>query len=169
MLAFQNHPWTQHDTTGAEMRLGEASISPYPVATHTARMDLVISLTEHPTSPDTAPTLTGTIEYRTDVYDPTTINTLATRLHHTLHAFTTHPDQPLHHLDLLTDTEHTHLRTWGNHPTLTAPTTTAAISIPAAFASVVAAHPHAPALTFEDHTWTYHDSIRPAPNSPTTS
>ncbi|BBC66514.1 hypothetical protein MMRN_34100 [Mycobacterium marinum] len=36
-------PWTQHDTTGAEMRLGEASISPYPVATHTARMDLVIS------------------------------------------------------------------------------------------------------------------------------
>ncbi|AXN45245.1 Dimodular nonribosomal peptide synthase [Mycobacterium marinum] len=70
-------------------------------------MDLVISLTEHPTSPDTAPALTGTIEYRTDVYDPTTINTLATRLHHTLHAFTTHPDQPLHHLDLLTDTEHT--------------------------------------------------------------
>nr|WP_265339547.1 amino acid adenylation domain-containing protein [Mycobacterium marinum] len=157
MLAFQNHPWTQHDTTGAEMRLGEASISPYPVATHTARMDLVISLTEHPTTPNTAPTLTGTIEYRTDVYNPTTINTLATRLHHTLHAFTTHPDQPLHHLDLLTDTEHTHLRTWGNHPTLTAPTTTPAISIPAAFTSVVAAHPHAPALTFEDHTWTYHD------------
>ncbi|BBC63969.1 hypothetical protein MMRN_08650 [Mycobacterium marinum] len=55
-----------------------------------------------PHHPDTAPTLTGTIEYRTDVYDPTTINTLATRLHHTLHAFTTHPDQPLHHLDLLT-------------------------------------------------------------------
>nr|WP_050674561.1 hypothetical protein [Mycobacterium marinum] len=58
MLAFQNHPWTQHDTTGAEMRLGEASISPYPVATHTARMDLVISLTRtrhqprHSTDPD---------------------------------------------------------------------------------------------------------------------
>ncbi|MDC8975892.1 AMP-binding protein, partial [Mycobacterium marinum] len=87
--------------------------------------------------------------------NPTTINTLATRLHHTLTAFTTHPDQPLHHLDLLTDTEHTQLRTWGNHPTLTAPATTAAISIPAAFTNVVAAHPHAPALTFEDHTWTY--------------
>ncbi|BBC66515.1 hypothetical protein MMRN_34110 [Mycobacterium marinum] len=105
-----------------------------------------------PHHPNTAPALTGTIEYRTDVYDPTTINTLATRLHHTLHAFTTHPDQPLHHLDLLTDTEHTHLRTWGNHPTLTAPTTTPAISIPAAFTAQVAAHPHAPALTFEDHT-----------------
>ncbi|WP_142399776.1 condensation domain-containing protein, partial [Mycobacterium marinum] len=157
MLAFQNHPWTQHDTTGAEMRLGEARISPYPVSTHTARMDLVISLGEHATSPDTAPALTGTIEYRTDVYDPTTINTLATRLHHTLHAFTTHPDQPLHHLDLLTDTEHTQLRTWGNHPTLHTPATTAAISIPAAFASVVVAHPHAPALTFEGRTWTYHD------------
>ncbi|MDC8985761.1 condensation domain-containing protein, partial [Mycobacterium marinum] len=104
---------------GAEMRLGQARISPYPVATHTARMDLVISVGEHPTSPDTAPALTGTIEYRTDVYNPTTINTLATRLHHTLTAFTTHPDQPLHHLDLLTDTEHTQLRTWGNHPTLT--------------------------------------------------
>ncbi|MDC9013816.1 hypothetical protein PR370_27815, partial [Mycobacterium marinum] len=69
--------------------------------------------------------------------------------------FTTHPNQPLHHLDLLTDTEHTQLRTWGNHPTLTAPATTPAISIPAAFTNVVATHPHAPALTFEDHTWTY--------------
>ncbi len=156
MLAFQNHPWTQHDTTGAEMRLGQARISPYPVATHTARMDLVISLAEHPTSPDTAPALTGTIEYRTDVYNPTTINTLATRLHHTLTTFTTHPDQPLHHLDRLTDTEHTQLHTWGNHPTLTAPATTA-ISIPAAFTNIVATHPHAPALTFEDHTRTYHD------------
>ncbi|MDC9008422.1 hypothetical protein PR350_27370, partial [Mycobacterium marinum] len=58
MLAFQNHPWTQHDTP---LTLGEARISPYPVATHTARMDLVISLAEHPTSPDTAPALTGTI------------------------------------------------------------------------------------------------------------
>ncbi|WCS20767.1 condensation domain-containing protein [Mycobacterium marinum] len=152
MLAFQNHPWTQHDTP---LALGEARISPYPVSTHTARMDLVISLTEHPTTPNTAPTLTGTIEYRTDVYNPTTINTLATRLHHTLHAFTTHPDQPLHHLDLLTDTEHTQLRTWGNHPTLTNPPATTPISIPAAFTNVVATHPHAPALTFEDHTWTY--------------
>nr|WP_318580721.1 condensation domain-containing protein [Mycobacterium liflandii] len=156
MLAFQNHPWTQHTNDGAEMRLGQARISPYPVATHTARMDLVISVGEHPTSPDTAPALTGTIEYRTDVYNPTTIETLATRLHHTLTTFTTHPDQPLHHLDLLTDTEHTQLHTWGNHPTLTAPTTTA-ISIPAAFTNIVATHPHAPALTFEDHTWTYHD------------
>ncbi|MDC8997602.1 AMP-binding protein, partial [Mycobacterium marinum] len=69
--------------------------------------------------------------------------------------FTTHPDQPLHHLDLLTPTEHTQLRTWGNHPTLTTPATTPAISIPAAFTTVVATHPHAPALTFEDHTWTY--------------
>ncbi|WCS20954.1 condensation domain-containing protein [Mycobacterium marinum] len=67
MLAFQNHPWTQHDTP---LALGEARISPYPVSTHTARMDLVISLTEHPTTPNTAPTLTGTIEYRTDVYNP---------------------------------------------------------------------------------------------------
>ncbi|MDC8975910.1 AMP-binding protein, partial [Mycobacterium marinum] len=59
-------------------------------------------------------------------------------------------------IDLLTDTEHTQLRTWGNHPTLTnPPATTAAVSIPAAFTSVVAAHPHVPALTFEDHTWTY--------------
>ncbi|MFQ2880023.1 hypothetical protein ACLILY_32480, partial [Mycobacterium sp. MS3] len=89
--------------------------------------------------------LTGTVEYRTDVYDPATINTLLTRWQHTLQSFTTHPERPLHHLDLLTPVEHTQLGTWGNHPALHTPPPTP-VSIPQIFAERVAAHPHVPAL-----------------------
>ncbi|WP_373175717.1 condensation domain-containing protein, partial [Mycobacterium marinum] len=89
--------------------------------------------------------------------DFATTEVLAQRLEQILTAMIDDTDQSVSAIDLLTDTEHTQLHTWGNHPTLTAPTTTAAISIPAAFTNVVPAHPHAPALTFEDHTWTYHD------------
>ncbi|WP_310786038.1 AMP-binding protein [Mycobacterium sp. Z3061] len=117
-------------------------------------MDLVLSVSET-VDQHGAPTLTGTVEYRTDVYDPATINTLLTRWQHTLHTFTTHPDTPLHTLDLLTPLEHTHLHTWGNHRTLHTPPPAPPVSIPQVFAARVAAHPHAPALTFDDRTWTY--------------
>ncbi|MFQ2880007.1 hypothetical protein ACLILY_32400, partial [Mycobacterium sp. MS3] len=107
---------------------------------------LVLSLTEH-LDQHGAPTLTGTVEYRTDVYDPATIETLITRWRHTLHTFTTDPDIPLHHLDLLTPVEHTQLGTWGNHRTLHTPPPAPPMSIPQVFAAQVTTHPHAPALT----------------------
>ncbi|WCS19084.1 amino acid adenylation domain-containing protein [Mycobacterium marinum] len=89
--------------------------------------------------------------------DFATTEVLAQRLEQILTAMIDDTDRSVSAIDLLTDTEHTQLRTWGNHPTLTAAVTAPAVSIPAAFTSVVATHPHAPALTFEDHTWTYHD------------
>ncbi|MDC8985591.1 condensation domain-containing protein, partial [Mycobacterium marinum] len=88
--------------------------------------------------------------------DFATTQIFAQRLEQVLAAMTTDPDLRVGELNLLTPAEHTQLRTWGNHPTLHTPATTA-VSIPAAFTTQVAAHPHAPALTFEDHTWTYHD------------
>ncbi len=155
MLAYQNLPWTHRDTTTTTtLRLGDAQITAHPVSTGTARMDLVLSVSET-VDQHGAPTLTGTVEYRTDVYDPATIENLLTRWQHTLHTFTTAPDRPLHQLDLLTPVEHTHLHTWGNHRTLHTPPPAPAVSIPQVFAARVAAHPHAPALTFQDRTWTY--------------
>ncbi|WP_396891109.1 AMP-binding protein [Mycobacterium sp. Z3061] len=71
--------------------------------------------------------------------------------------FTTHPNRPLHHLDLLTPLEHAHLDTWGNHHSLHTPPPAPPVSIPQVFADQVAAHPDAPALTFEDRTWTYRE------------
>ncbi|RUP02835.1 MAG: amino acid adenylation domain-containing protein, partial [Mycobacterium sp.] len=155
MLAYQNLPWTHRDTTTA-LTLGEADIAAHPVSTGTARMDLVLSLTENFNDQRT-PTLTGTVEYRTDVYDPATIENLLGRWQHTLQSFTTHPDTPLHHLDLLTPLEHTHLDTWGNHHSLHTPPPAPPVSIPQVFAHQVAAHPDAPALTFDDRTWTYRE------------
>ncbi|RFZ04681.1 Dimodular nonribosomal peptide synthase [Mycobacterium marinum] len=87
--------------------------------------------------------------------DFATTHIFVRRLEQVLVAMTTEADQLVSGIDLLTDSEHTQLRTWGNHPTLTNPPATTAVSIPAAFTAQVAAHPHAPALTFEDHTWTY--------------
>ncbi|WP_435104448.1 condensation domain-containing protein [Mycobacterium sp. Z3061] len=139
ILAYQNLPWT-HPGTSDTRRLGEADITTHPVSTGTARMDLVLSVSET-VDQHGAPTLTGTVEYRTDVYDPATINTLLTRWQHTLHTFTTHPDTPLHTLDLLTPLEHTHLHTWGNHRTLHTPPPAPPVSIPQVFAARVAAHP----------------------------
>ncbi len=155
MLAYQNLPWT-HPGSATPMTLGDADITTHPVSTGTARMDLVLSLTEH-RDQHGAPTLTGTVEYRTDVYDPATINNLLGRWQHTLTVFTTHPNRPLHHLDLLTPLEHAHLDTWGNHHSLHTPPPAPPVSIPQVFADQVAAHPDAPALTFEDRTWTYRE------------
>ncbi|MFQ2874092.1 amino acid adenylation domain-containing protein, partial [Mycobacterium sp. MS3] len=153
MLAYQNLPWT-HPATTTALRLGDAQVTAHAVSTGTARMDLVLSLTEH-LDDQGAPILTGTVEYRTDVYDPATIENLLTHWRHTLEVFTTTPDIPLHQLDLLTPVEHTQLDTWGNHPALHTPPP-APVSIPQVFAHQVAAHPDAPALTFQDRTWTYH-------------
>ncbi|MFQ2879991.1 hypothetical protein ACLILY_32320, partial [Mycobacterium sp. MS3] len=122
--------------TSDTLRLGDAQITAHPVSTGTARMDLVLSLSET-VDAHGAPILTGTVEYRTDVYDPATIENLLTHWRHTLEVFTTTPDIPLHQLDLLTPVEHTQLDTWGNHRTLHTPPP-APVSIPQVFAHQVA-------------------------------
>uniref|UniRef100_UPI003569C039 condensation domain-containing protein n=1 Tax=Mycobacterium marinum TaxID=1781 RepID=UPI003569C039 len=52
--------------------------------------------------------------------DFATTHIFVRRLEQVLVAMTTDTDQLVSGIDLLTDTEHTQLRTWGNHPTLTA-------------------------------------------------
>ncbi|WP_353960633.1 condensation domain-containing protein, partial [Mycolicibacterium obuense] len=75
LLAWQNLP----DTTTTPLHLGNLDITTEPINTHTARMDLTISLHEHHTPTGTPHGIHGAIEYRTDIYNPTTITTLITR------------------------------------------------------------------------------------------
>ncbi|MDP7720959.1 amino acid adenylation domain-containing protein [Mycobacterium sp. TY814] len=97
-------------------------------------------------------------QYTTDpATDFATTETLAQRLHELISAMATDLHQPVSALDLLTPLEHTQLDTWGNHRTLHTPEPAPPVSIPQVFAERVAAHPDAPALTFDDRTWTYHE------------
>ncbi|MDC9002890.1 condensation domain-containing protein, partial [Mycobacterium marinum] len=80
----------------------------YPIDTTTSSDLAITDVTAHESThyPLTLTAIPGPhhlqlrLQYATHLFTPTTINTLATRLHHTLTTFTTHPDQPLHHLDL---------------------------------------------------------------------
>ena len=72
MLAWQNFPW-QHDGPAAGLALGELQVTPLPVATHTARMDLAFFLAERWTQAGEPAGIGGEVEFRTDVFDAASI------------------------------------------------------------------------------------------------
>ncbi len=77
MLAWQNFP---ADDDPAELGLGDLQVTPLPVDTHTARMDLTFSLAERWTEAGEPAGIGGTVEFRTDVFDADSIEALIERL-----------------------------------------------------------------------------------------
>ena len=55
-------------------------VTPLPVDTHTARMDLTFSLAERWTEAGEPAGIGGTVEFRTDVFDAASIEALIERL-----------------------------------------------------------------------------------------
>ncbi|WP_120314324.1 non-ribosomal peptide synthetase, partial [Mycobacterium mantenii] len=149
LLAWQNNDTPQLD-------LGDVHVTPLPTDTHTARMDLAFSLTEQWT-PEGAPAgIGGTVEFRTDVFDPASIHTLVERFERVLDALTADPTRRLSSIDLLGVSEHARLNEWGNRAVLTQPAP-ARVSIPELFADQVARSPEAIAVTFQGHSWSYRE------------
>ncbi|WP_040631876.1 non-ribosomal peptide synthetase, partial [Mycobacterium colombiense] len=149
MLAWQN-------TDSAELSLGDVRVTPVPVDTRTARMDLAWSLAERWT-PDGQPGgIGGAVEFRTDVFDTATIEALVTRLHRVLTAITADPAQRLSSIDVLGADEHTRLDAIGNRAALTRPSHRPA-SIPEVFAGHVARTPEAVAIRYGACSWTYRE------------
>ncbi|WP_316765159.1 condensation domain-containing protein, partial [Streptomyces herbicida] len=99
MLALQNAP-------EATFHLPGLHIDITPGRTHTAKFDLFISLAEQRGPHGEPHGITGAIEYSSDLYDPPTIHTLLNRWTQLLETATTHPDQPLNTINLLTPEEH---------------------------------------------------------------
>src|ERR1700742_193060 len=67
LLAWQNLPG--HDTdSGAGLSLGDLQVTPLPLETQTARMDLALSLAERWTPAGEPAGISGSVEYRTDVF-----------------------------------------------------------------------------------------------------
>ena len=138
----------------AGLALGDVQVTPLPVDTHTARMDLMFSLAERWTEAGEPAGIGGSVEFRTDVFDAASIEALIERLQRVLVAMTADPTRRLSSMDLLDAGEHARLDGWGNRAVLTQPAPTS-VSIPVLFAAQVARTPEAVAVTFEGRSMTY--------------
>jgi amino acid adenylation domain-containing protein/non-ribosomal peptide synthase protein (TIGR01720 family) len=155
MLAWQNVPGHDNDPA-AGLALGDLQVTQMPVDTHTARMDLVFSLAERWSPAGEPAGIGGTVEFRTDVFDADSIETLAERWRGVLVAMTADSGRRLSSVDLLDVAEHARLDGWGNRAVLAWPSPPG-VSLPVLFAAQVARAPEAVAVTFEGASVTYRE------------
>ncbi|WP_139333460.1 amino acid adenylation domain-containing protein, partial [Mycobacterium sp. SP-6446] len=149
LLAWQNNE-------PAALSLGDLRVTPLPVDTHTARMDLAFSLAERWTDAGEPAGIGGEVEFRTDVFDAASIEGLIERLRRVLVALTTDPARRLSSIDLLDDDQQAQLDRWGNRAVLAQPPAAGA-SIPALFAAQVGRAPEAVAIRYGERSWTYRE------------
>ncbi|PEG56629.1 condensation domain-containing protein, partial [Mycolicibacterium boenickei] len=87
MVSWQNFATEQ----ASSLDLGEVQATPLDAETRTARMDLVFSLAERFGEAGAPAGIGGVVEFRTDVFDAATIETLIERLQRVLVAMTADP------------------------------------------------------------------------------
>ncbi|MGA5467205.1 amino acid adenylation domain-containing protein, partial [Mycobacterium sp. NPDC050041] len=155
MLAWQNFAGAELDAD-AGFDMGQVRATREPVETHTARMDVSFALAEQFTATGSYAGISGSVEFRTDVFDPATIETLVGRLERVLVAMAAEPDRRLSSIDLLDDVEHGLLEEWGNRTALELPESSEP-TIPELFAQIVSRAPDAAAVVFEGRSLTYRD------------
>ena len=100
MLAWQNLPGPDTDPA-AGLALGDLQVTPLPLDTRTARMDLTFSLAERFTEAGAPAGIGGAVEFRTDVFDTDSIEALIERLQRVVVAMTADPTRRLSSMDLL--------------------------------------------------------------------
>ncbi|WP_264003620.1 non-ribosomal peptide synthetase, partial [Mycolicibacterium sphagni] len=152
MLAWQNLPGETSEEIA--MALGDLQVTQLPLDTHTARVDLAFSLTERWTQAGEPTGIGGMVEFRTDVFDAASIETLVQRLERVLVAMTANPAQRLSSIDVLDPAERAHLDEVGNRALL-AQRAHAAVSVPELLAARVARAPEVIALSDGDRSITY--------------
>ncbi|WP_156675154.1 non-ribosomal peptide synthetase, partial [Mycobacterium sp. E2989] len=155
MLAWQNFGGQDNDAATG-LALGDVRVSSIPLDTQVARMDLTFSLAERWTEAGEPAGIGGRVEFRTDVFDAASIETLVARLQRVLTTMTTDPARSVSSVDLLDAVEHVRLDEIGNRAALTAPKA-APVSIPESFAAQVTRTPDAPALGWGTREWTYRE------------
>jgi amino acid adenylation domain-containing protein/thioester reductase-like protein/non-ribosomal peptide synthase protein (TIGR01720 family) len=156
LFAWQNLPGSGTDPA-AGMAVGDLQVSLLPLDTHTARMDLTISLAERFSEAGEPAGISGTVEFRTDVFDAASIQTLVERFQRVVVAMTADPTRRLSSIEVLDEAEHAQLDGWANRAVLSRPQVTTPVSIPVVFAAQVARTPDAVALTFEERRMTYRE------------
>ena len=154
-LAWQNLPGHTSDPA-AGLALGDLQVTEMPIDTHTARMDLTFSLSEHWTDANAPDGIRGMVEFRTDVFDKETIQTLIERFQRVLVAMTADPQARLSSIDVLDAGEHARLDETSNRAMLTRPVP-APVSVSALFSGHVTRNPDAVAISDGAHSWTYRE------------
>ena len=143
LLALNNTPTAEAEPHGLRMRA-------IPVDTGTSRLDLTFGLTEVRRGGDPGG-LIGGVEYSTDLFDHSTVETLVNRFRDVLTALITDPGLRLRDLDVRTTVE----RGRTDHtPGLPAPVPDTALSM---FEHRVRATPQATAAVCGDHALTYEE------------
>jgi amino acid adenylation domain-containing protein len=156
VLAWQNFAGQDNDPA-ARLALGDLQVTPLPQAdTQAARMDLAFSLAERWTEAGEPAGIGGMVEFRTDVFDVASIETLIERWRRVVVAMTADPTRRLSSVDLLDERERARLDGWGNRSVLTQPAPTP-VSIPALFSAQAARRPEAVALSYGERSWTYRE------------
>ncbi|MGE2722240.1 amino acid adenylation domain-containing protein, partial [Mycolicibacterium celeriflavum] len=151
ILAWQNFA----GESATELALGGLEATQLPLDTHTARMDLSFSLEEQWTETGEAAGISGTVEFRTDVFDGASIKVLIERLQRVLEVMTADATRPLSAIDVLDAGEHARVDAIGNRTALTQPA--ASDSIVALFEARAARSPDAVAVSFDGRTIAYRE------------
>ncbi|MBX8689681.1 amino acid adenylation domain-containing protein, partial [Mycobacterium sp. 20091114027_K0903767] len=152
MLAWQNPAGDPPVQPGG----GATQATPMSTETHTARMDLVISLGERFGGTGEPAGIGGSVEFRTDVFDERSIEILIRRLERVLEMLTADPGRSLSSVDVLDSGERAALDRVGNREVLALPAA-AGVSIPEVFAERVACAPDVVALVCGDRSLTYRE------------
>ena len=156
VLAWQNYPGHTSNDPATGLALGDLQVTPLLADTQAAKMDLVFFLRERWTEAGEPAGICGDVEFRTDVFDAASIETLIERLQRVVVAMTADPTRLLSSVDVLDAGEHARLDEIGNRAVLSEPVITA-VSIPVVFAARVAQTPEAVAVTFEGRSMTYRE------------
>jgi amino acid adenylation domain-containing protein len=138
------------------LALGDLQVTPLSVDTQVARMDLTFFLAERWSQAGEPAGIGGDVEFRSDVFDAGSIETLIERWRRVLVTVTADPGRPLSSMDVLDAGEHAHLNEIGNRAVLTRPAPTP-VSVPLLWAAQVGRAPEAVAVTFEGRSMTYRE------------
>ncbi|BBZ31542.1 hypothetical protein MCNF_01470 [Mycolicibacterium confluentis] len=147
--------WQRGVDAADALRLGDVEARPLSADTHTARMDLAFSLEERFTASGEYAGIGGMVEFRTDVFDPGSIEMLVERLDRVLGAMTADPSRALSTVSALDASEQSWLDQVGNREILTQ--TVADQLVPGLFAQRVACAPDAVAISFAGRSCTYRE------------
>ncbi|MCK0173999.1 non-ribosomal peptide synthetase [Mycolicibacterium sp. F2034L] len=154
MLDWRNLPAEASDEI--VLALGDLQIKQIRLDTDTARVDLAFSLNERWTRTGEPAGIGGAVEFRTDVFDPASIEAMIDRLQRVVVAMTADPAQRLSAVSVLGAAELDRLDEIGNRAVLTAPVSELA-TIPQLLARRVAADPDAVAVSDGGRGLTYRE------------
>ncbi len=144
MLVLQNAPRADFAPPGLE-------VADLPLTTTTAKLDLILSMSERHGEDGSPAGIDGFVEYSSDLYEPATVKTMTERWVRLLRAVVADPRQRLSSVGLLAPDEERGLLELGAGPVAEVP----AGSLPEVFRAQVAASPDAVAVVGPDASLTY--------------